>query len=118
MRITFVKAGLLALIAVAGMSFSATTASADPNVRFGIYVNDGHRGNGWGAPPPRRHHAQNNRRAKCNAGMAEQKASRLGLRRARVVEVTPRRVVVAGMSRHGRDRMVFANERGCPVIRR
>jgi hypothetical protein len=26
--------------------------------------------------------------------------------------------VVAGFDRRGRDRVVFANERGCPVIRR
>jgi hypothetical protein len=26
--------------------------------------------------------------------------------------------VVAGFDRRGRDRIVFANERGCPVIRR
>jgi hypothetical protein len=50
--------------------------------------------------------------------MAEEKASRMGLRRAQVVDVSPRRVVVAGFDRRGRDRIVFANVRGCPVIRR
>jgi hypothetical protein len=61
------------------------------------------------------------------ARIARAVAARPGLRKkrqaawvfpARVVDVSPRRVVVAGFDRHGRDRIVFANERGCPVIRR
>ncbi len=42
----------------------------------------------------------------------------MGLRRAQVVDVNRRVVVVAGFDRRGRDRVVFANERGCPLIRR
>lgn len=55
---------------------------------------------------------------RCSPVHAVEKARRTGLRRAEVRDIGPRRVVVAGM-RHGRfDRMVFANERGCPLLRR
>ena len=39
-----------------------------------------------------------------------------GLRRARVVRVTERRVIVRGRTPYGPDTIVFANRRGCPVI--
>lgn len=107
----FAKAGMAALIALGGISATATVASADSNGGFGIYVRDDYRGNGWGRP-------DRPRRDRCSPGFAEEKASRMGLRRAQVVDVSPRRVVVAGFDRRGRDRVVFANERGCPVIRR
>lgn len=109
---TFAKAGLSALIALGGISATASTASAGPDVRYGIYVQDGYRhgGPGWGRP--------GRDRDRCAPWLAEEKASRMGLRRARVVDVSPRRVVVAGFDRRGRDRVVFANVRGCPVIRR
>ncbi|MDS7597592.1 hypothetical protein [Agrobacterium tumefaciens] len=110
---TFTKAGLAALIAFGGISATASVASAGPDVQFSIQVRDGYHGDarhGWGRPDgPRRG---------CAPWLAEEKANRMGLRRARVVDMSPRRVVVAGFDRHGRDRVVFANERGCPVIRR
>ncbi|WP_418135726.1 hypothetical protein [Agrobacterium sp. El2ro-1b] len=107
----FAKAGLATLIAIGGISFMAPAASAGPDVQYRVQVQDGygHRP-GWGRPD-RPHRG-------CSASLAEEKASRMGLRRARVVDVSPRRVVVAGFDRRGRDRIVFANERGCPVIRR
>ncbi|NTJ42889.1 hypothetical protein G6L28_09820 [Agrobacterium larrymoorei] len=109
----FAKLGLAALMALGGISATASTASAQ-DVRYGIYVQDGYRhgGHGWGRPDRGRD------RDRCSTWRAEEKASRMGLRRARVIDVSPRRVVVAGFDRHGRDRIVFANVRGCPVIRR
>ena len=41
-----------------------------------------------------------------------------GLRHVRVVDISPRRVVVAGRDRYGWTRLVFANVRGCPLISR
>lgn len=65
-------------------------------------------GHGWG----------NERRGRCDPWLATDKARNQGLRRARVVDVTPRRVVVDGR-RHGeRHRIVFANVRGCPTLGR
>jgi hypothetical protein len=110
---TFAKAGVAALIALGGISATASTASAGPDVQYRIEVQDGYRHgghHGWGRP--------DRGRDRCAPWLAEEKASRMGLRRARVVDVSPRRVVVAGFDRRGRDRVVFANVRGCPVIRR
>jgi hypothetical protein len=39
-----------------------------------------------------------------------------GLRRAQIVRMSPRSIVVQGMTRRGPERMVFANRRGCPEI--
>jgi hypothetical protein len=103
------KLGLAAIIALTGLSATiGTAAAAEPGL--GIYVQYHDRDRGW----DRRHHG----RPGCSPWRAEDKASRMGLRRARVVDVSRRAVVVVGRDRHGRDRIVFANERGCPVIRR
>lgn len=111
------KAGLAALIALGGVAASVSAASAGSDVGFGMYVaggdRDRDRDRGWHGGRPDRPS-----RDRCAPWMAEEKADRMGLRRARVVDVSPRRVVVGGFSRNGRDRIVFANERGCPVIRR
>jgi hypothetical protein len=103
------KTGLAALIAVSGIVAPMAAASAADNglVIQAQYRGDDHRGRGG----PRH-------RDVCSPGLAEEKASRMGLRRARVVDVNRRVVVVSGFDRRGPDRMVFANERGCPVIRR
>ncbi|MDP9836948.1 hypothetical protein J2T09_001693 [Neorhizobium huautlense] len=117
-----VKAGIAALVALT--SFGATlTGAAAAGPDYGIYVqyHDRDRGppRGWhGGPPPRDWRGPPPRRDRCSSGLAEDKASRMGLRRARVVDVSRRVVVVEGFDRRGRDRIVFANERGCPVIRR
>ncbi|KJF68334.1 hypothetical protein [Rhizobium nepotum] len=122
---TFAKAGLAALIALGGISATAPAASAGSDVQFRVQVQDGYghdrgRGPGWGRPdrPGPGWGRPDRPRYGCSPQFAEEKASRMGLRRARVVDVSPRRVVVAGFDRRGRDRVVFANERGCPVIRR
>ncbi|PDS99237.1 hypothetical protein CO666_33230 [Rhizobium chutanense] len=39
-----------------------------------------------------------------------------GLRRAQIVRMSPRSIVVQGMTRRGPERMFFANRRGCPEI--
>lgn len=39
-----------------------------------------------------------------------------GFRRAQVVRVSSRSIVVEGFTRRGPDRMTFANRRGCPEI--
>lgn len=120
----FVKAGLAALVALT--SFGATlTGAAAAGPEYGVYVQyhdrdrgppprdwrDGPPPRDWrGGPPPRRD--------RCDSWLAEEKASRMGLRRARVVDVSRRVVVVEGFDRRGRDRIVFANERGCPTLRR
>ncbi len=57
-------------------------------------------------------------RGRCHPGLAVEKARDYGFRRAQVVDVTPRRVVVEGR-RFGDYRTIsFANVRGCPVLGR
>ncbi|MCJ8519296.1 hypothetical protein ABID21_002491 [Pseudorhizobium tarimense] len=116
----FMKAGIAALIALGGFSATASTAAAAGS-EFRIFVQQGWDDRGdwrrdrhhdrWDGP---RHH----RGGRCAPWLAEEKARHMGLRRARVVDVDRRTVTVIGRDRHGRDRVVFANDRGCPVIRR
>ncbi|MBW9086626.1 hypothetical protein JNB91_02110 [Rhizobium wenxiniae] len=111
------RIGLAAIVALSGISATASTAAASDRGfginGNGIYVQyyDRHhdRDRDW-----RRHHG----RPGCSPARALDKAERMGLRRVRVVDASRRAIVVVGRDRHGRDRVVFANERGCPVIRR
>jgi len=121
----FVKTGIAALVALAGFSATAPAASAS---EFRIFVQQGwddrgdHRGDWRGDRGRDRHDRwdapRRDRGGRCAPWLAEEKASRMGLRRARVVDVDRRTVTVVGRDRHGRDRIVFANDRGCPLIRR
>ncbi|MBT9372551.1 hypothetical protein [Rhizobium sp. CSW-27] len=105
------KAGLAVLIAATGLVAPlAGAAAADGRLVEVQWRDDPRGGHGPRHHPPRREH--------CAPWLAEDKAARMGLRRARVVDVNRRVVVVAGFDRHGRDRMVFANVRGCPLLRR
>ncbi len=110
------KVGLAALMAAAGLLSPMSGASAaesglrGSDLRVQVQWRDDHRGPGRGY--------DRGRPDRCSPRLAEDKASRMGLRRAQVVDVNRRVVVVAGFDRRGRDRVVFANERGCPLIRR
>ncbi|MCA0049438.1 hypothetical protein LB577_21230 [Mesorhizobium sp. B283B1A] len=84
--------------------------------RFGVYAgDDGYRhrrderrddwrGDGW--------------RRGCSPDRALDKAERMGLRRARIVDANRRVVKVMGRQYGDRVVIVFANERGCPIINR
>lgn len=63
-----------------------------------------------------RHHGGWGGRGRCSPGLAVQKAREFGLRRARIADVSPRKVVVEGFRRGGYSRIVFANDRHCPVL--
>jgi len=52
----------------------------------------------------------------CNPEDALDIARGEGLRRAQVVRISPRSVVVQGYTRRGPERMTFANRRGCPEL--
>ncbi|ESY65588.1 hypothetical protein NKI77_27935 [Mesorhizobium opportunistum] len=84
--------------------------------RFGVYAgDDGYRhrrderrddwrGDGW--------------RRGCSPDRALDKAERMGLHRARIVDANRRVVKVMGRQYGDRVVIVFANERGCPIINR
>jgi hypothetical protein len=55
-------------------------------------------------------------RGRCDLDLATDIARDEGLRRPRVVDVTERRVVVRGRTSNGRETIVFANRRGCPIV--
>lgn len=107
------KAGLAILITAASLVAPLAGASAADGRLVEVQWRDDPRG-GHG---PRHHHHRPPREG-CAPWLAQDKAARMGLRRARVVDVNRRVVVVAGFDRHGRDRLVFANLRGCPLLRR
>uniref|UniRef100_A0A7C1T0T2 Antifreeze protein n=1 Tax=Agrobacterium albertimagni TaxID=147266 RepID=A0A7C1T0T2_9HYPH len=108
------KIGLAAIVSVMATTGLASTASADS---WGVYIEGPrHGGPGWDRPG-HRPGWDRPRGGECRPHQAVEKARWNGLRRAFVADVTPRRVVVAGVRHGGRDRMVFANVRGCPVIR-
>ncbi|AZO74347.1 MAG: hypothetical protein E5V92_12565 [Mesorhizobium sp.] len=81
-----------------------------PDPRFGVYTgedDDGYyrRDREW-------------RRRGCSPDRALDKAERMGLHRVRIVDINRRTVKVAGRQYGDRVVVVFANERGCPIIYR
>jgi hypothetical protein len=104
------KIGLAALVALTGIAPAMSSANASQS---GLVIEVQHRDH-YRDRDRRHHHG----RPGCSPWRAEAKAERMGLRRVRVVDVSRRTVTVVGRDRHGRDRVVFANVRGCPIIRR
>lgn len=114
-----VKAGIAALIALTGLSATAPTAAAAGPGLIEVQYRDHDRNRDWDRGRNWRPDRRPDRRpAGCSPWMAEAKADRMGLRRTRVVDVSRRSVTVVGFGRRGPDRVVFANVRGCPLIRR
>ncbi|MDH4440976.1 MAG: hypothetical protein QE284_11385 [Rhizobium sp.] len=114
--------GMAALVSLMATTGIVSTASAD-SFGWGIYIDGPRDGRGgWDRPRHDDRHrpgwGRPNRRGECHPNQAVEKARWNGLRRAFVADVSPRRVVVAGFRHGGRDRIVFANVRGCPVIGR
>lgn len=64
-----------------------------------------------------RRHGERGGRGRCSPELAIDKARDFGMRRARIADMSPRRVVVEGFRRGDYSRMVFVNERGCPIWR-
>ncbi len=131
MKQIFAKLALAGMIGLTGFGATLAPAAAD-TLTLGIHSSgvvdvqyrdrdddgygderdwDGDRRHrpGWGG---------GERRGRCDRWLAQEKARDFGLRRARVVDVSPRRVVVEGMRRGNYRSIVFANVRGCPVIGR
>ncbi len=118
-----IVAGLTGLSAMAGLGAPAASAetlsfgigsSGIVDVQYGGGYQD--RRPGWGHD--RRPGWGHDRRGRCEPWVATDKARAYGLRRAQVVHVSPRRVVVEGR-RHGSYRSIaFVNVRGCPMLGR
>lgn len=64
-----------------------------------------------------RRHGGWGRGGRCSPGLAVAKARDFGMRRARIADISPRRVVVEGFRHGDYRRMIFINDRGCPIGR-
>lgn len=134
---TIRTAALSAFVGLTALTGMAATAQADGlylnfggkhDPRVGVYVSDdgprhtGHRWNRdrWERDRWERDRWQRdgwNRGRECTPNRAVDKAERLGLRRARVVDVERRTIDVAGRRYGDRVVLTFARVPGCPVIR-
>lgn len=114
------RAGFATLLAMGTLAGTIVPASAQVGVD--VYVdNPRHRPPpppppGYHRPPPPPYYGRPPRG--CDPRMAENIARDYGLRRTRVVDISPRVVTVEGFGRRGPDRIFFGNVRGCPVMRR
>lgn len=86
--------------------------------RVGVYVDDNNYDRrDWRRDDRRDEYRRDNWR-RCSPERALDKADRMGLRRARIVDMDRYTVKVVGRQYGDRVVVVFANERGCPIIRR
>lgn len=104
---------LVGLAAITGLTISPTIVAAqDLELRLGP--------GGVGVYDRDRDYDRYDRRDRgrrgCDPDDALDIARSEGLRRAQIVRISARSIVVQGMTRRGPERMVFANQRGCPEI--
>lgn len=112
---------LSALIGLGGLAAIPATAQADGlylnfnggGAGVGLHIGDRYGRHDWRAD---RHDWRRDRG--CSARTALNKAERMGLRRARIVDTSRRTVKVAGRKFNHRQMIVFANRAGCPIAYR
>lgn len=124
---TIRTAALFALVGLGTLAAIPATAQADGmylnfgqgEPRVGVYVGDGNRYDNrrpnW--DDNRRHHEDRRWDRKCSPDRALDKAERMGVRRARVVDVDRRTISVVGRKYGERIRLTFARSQGCPIVR-
>ena len=130
-------AALSALIGFSTLAAIPASAQADGlylnlgqgQPRVGVYVQDGNRDNGrwdnrnngrwddrndgrWGGRPDDGRWTRN-----CTPDRALDKADRMGVRRARIVDVNRRTITVSGRKYGERIAVSFARAPNCPVVR-
>ncbi|MGO7214826.1 hypothetical protein ACC817_05270 [Rhizobium ruizarguesonis] len=105
---------LVGLAAITGLTISPTIAAAqDLELRIGpgglgVYDRD--------RDPDRYDRYDRRGRRGCDPDDALDIARSEGLRRAQIIRMSSRSIVVQGLTRRGPERMTFANQRGCPEI--
>lgn len=128
MKQIFAKLALAGMIGLTGFGATLAPAAADTltlGIHSGGVVDVQYRDHGrygderdWDRDRRYRPGWGHERRGRCDPWLAKEKARDFGMRRARVVDVSPRRIIVEGMRRGNYRSIVFANARGCPVIGR
>ncbi|MDC7741487.1 MULTISPECIES: hypothetical protein [Rhizobium] len=108
------KAGLAVMLTAGTLAGTVAPAAAQLNIIIGDQDRDAPRDYRRPLPPP----GFERRGRGCDPRLAEDMARDYGFRRARVVDITPRRVIVQGWTRRGPGEMSFGNVRGCPALRR
>ncbi len=111
----FVGLGVLAALPAAAHADGIYLNFGHGEPRFGIYAGDRHHTRDWRRDDRRR---DRHWRGTCTARKALNKAERMGLHRARVVDASRHRVKVRGRKFGDRVTVVFANRRGCPIVYR
>lgn len=109
---------LSAVVGLGGMTLAPMTAEAGSGggvyLRFGDRDRDGGRFGLQFGESGRSH--RNWDRATCSPGEAVRKASRMGLRNARVVDTSRRSITVRGRMGGQREFITFGRMGRCPVI--
>lgn len=114
------KAALSAAVGLGALAAIPAAAQADgiylnfgdrPDARFGVYA--GSRDHGM-----RDWRRDRDWRRSCSPDRALDKAERMGLRRARVVDVGRNTIKVAGLKYNSRVMVVFGRDRSCPIVYR
>jgi hypothetical protein len=122
----FSKIKTVALSALVGLGTLAAIPAHADNLYLGFGNNDDGRVGVYVGEDGYRHRRDERRdewrrdewRRGCSPERALGKAERMGLHRVRILDVNRRTVKVAGRQYGDRVVVVFANERGCPVIYR
>lgn len=123
---------LSAMIGLGGLAAMPANALADGiylnlgnggDARFGVFVRDGRDDRGrwdrrdrWDRHDRRDRWERRHERRACTPDRALDKADRMGLRRARVIDVSRRTITVSGRKWQNRVRVTFARAPNCPVI--
>lgn len=127
-------AALSALIGFGTLAAIPASAQADGlylnlgqgEPRVGVYVQDGYRDNGrwdnrndgrWDRNDGRWGRDDRRWDRRCTPDRALDKADRMGLRRARVVDVNRRTITISGRKYGERVAISFARAPNCPVVR-
>lgn len=122
-------AALSALVGLGALAAIPATAQADGlyfnlgqgEPAVGIYVQDRYNGNRyddnrhggqWGSRPD-----QGRWDRRCTPDRALDKAERMGVRRARIVDVDGRAIRVVGRKHGDHVRLTFARAPNCPIVR-
>ena len=109
---------LSAMLGIAGLTSAPMAAQADGlylnfnddgDTRFGVYAGDH-------APRHYRPDFEERRGRGCTPDRALDKADRMGIHRARIIDVSRHTITVAGRDRGERVVVTFGRGRHCPVL--